>query len=86
MLGQTDILEITRRILKLIPENPQILQFKTAWELLHVPGLWKLNDFQAYPLDLREMVAHRMALKVHLDGLFKNVIAAEKSVAARMKI
>ena len=48
--------------------------------------LWKLNDFQAYPLDIREMAAHHLVMKVHLNGLFKDVILAETEVAARMKL
>jgi hypothetical protein len=48
--------------------------------------LWKLNDFEAYPLDIREMAAHRLIMKIHLNGLFKDVIKAEKEIAARMKI
>jgi hypothetical protein len=48
--------------------------------------LWKLNDFEAYPLDIREMAAHRIVMKVHLNGLFKDVIKAEKDIAARMKV
>lgn len=48
--------------------------------------LWKLNDFQAYPLDIREMVAYRVVMKVQLNGLFKDVIKAEKKIAERMKV
>lgn len=48
--------------------------------------LWKLNDFDSYPLDIREMVAHHLIMKVHLNGLFKDVIKAEKDIAERMKV
>lgn len=42
--------------------------------------IWKLNDFQSYPLNLREMVAHRIVMKVHLSELFKDVVKAEKEI------
>lgn len=48
--------------------------------------LLKLNDFDSYPLDIREMVAHYLVMKVHLNGLFKDVIKAEKEIAERMKV
>lgn len=48
--------------------------------------LWQLNNFQSYPLNLREMVAHRIVMKVHLNTLFKDVVKAEKAIAARMKV
>lgn len=45
MLDHETVLEVTRRILKLMPDNPQILQFQTAWDLLDVPG-FDISDLQ----------------------------------------
>ena len=47
--------------------------------------IWRLNDFQSYPLDLREMIAHSAIMRVTMNGLFKDLNRAEKEIAARLK-
>lgn len=40
----------------------------------------KFNDFDNRPTTSRDMWTHRVIMEVHLDGLFKDVVKAEKSI------
>ena len=42
--------------------------------------IWKMSDFDDCPIDPKDVLMRHIVLEVKMNGLFKDIIAAEKSI------
>jgi hypothetical protein len=68
LLSESDLVaELQRRILALIPTNPDLLDTINPWKLFEVPG-FKCDDIHPYPLVSQAAIALTEAQKVYHMG------------------